>query len=364
MNGRGPSVVVVGAGIVGASLAYRLARAGAAVTLVDGARPASGATARSFAWINVAHRVASGNVGLRSLAIGEYRRLERELGGALSVDRRGALAWSSDPAAAERTVAGNAAWGLDARLVETREIAALEPNLIAPPSAAAYAPSEGAIDPVAATRALVAAARERGARAIVQDGAVGLMSDGGRIAGVRLGTGPVPADVVAVAAGVGSTALCAGIGLDLPVSSSPATLLRFRAPSGLVTRVVSNDDLEIRESRGGRLLAAGERAEGAARDALGERVLAALRRQFRGAGDARLLGVETGRRPMPADGAPIVGFAPSAPNLYLAVMHSGIVLAPVVGRLAAGEILGGVEAGALASCRLSRFDDPSAANPP
>ena len=44
-----PSVVVVGAGIVGASLAYHLASAGAAVTLVERSRPALGVTARSFA---------------------------------------------------------------------------------------------------------------------------------------------------------------------------------------------------------------------------------------------------------------------------------------------------------------------------
>ena len=58
---------------------------------------------------------------------------------------------------------------------------------------------------------------------------------------------------------------------------------------------------------------------------------------------------------MPADGAPIFGFTPDAPGLYLAVMHSGVVMAPVVGRLATGEIVAGGEAEALAPCRLSRF---------
>ncbi len=365
MSVRGPSVVVVGAGIVGASLAYHLAAAGAAVTLVDKAFPASGATGRSFAWINVAHGVAADRARPRNLAIGDYRRLERELGGALPIDWRGALTWSADPAASERAVAEHAAWGYDVRLVEARNIAVLEPNLVAPPPVAVYAPSEGALDPVAATGALVAAAGEKGARLIAHDGVAGLdRDDGGRIAGVRLGTGAVAADVVVLAAGAGSAALCAGIGVDLPVSRSPATLLRFRAPSGLVTRIVGNDEIEVREGRGGRLLAAADHAEGEARDALGGRVLAALRRRFRGAGDVALLGVETGWRPMPADGAPIVGFAPSAPNLYLAVMHAGIVMAPVVGRLAAGEIVGGREAEALASCRLSRFGGPAAARPP
>ena len=74
-----PSVVVVGAGIVGASLAYHLASAGAAVTLVERSRPASGVTARSFAWINVIYGNAPTLVGLRNLALADHHRLERGL---------------------------------------------------------------------------------------------------------------------------------------------------------------------------------------------------------------------------------------------------------------------------------------------
>ena len=46
--GAAPSVVIVGAGIVGAAIAHRLARAGAAVTMIDRAGPGAGATGRSF----------------------------------------------------------------------------------------------------------------------------------------------------------------------------------------------------------------------------------------------------------------------------------------------------------------------------
>ena len=52
---------------------------------------------------------------------------------------------------------------------------------------------------------------------------------------------------------------------------------------------------------------------------------------------------------------PIVGFTPDAPGLYLAVMHAGVVMAPVVGRLATGETVAGNEAEALAPCRVSRL---------
>ena len=70
------------------------------------------------------------------------------------------------------------------------------------------------------------------------------------------------------------------------------------------------------------------------------------------------LGVEKmtqGFRPLPADGFPIVGFAPGRRDVYLAVMHSGVTLGALVGRLAATEMLDGVEAEPLTPYRLERF---------
>ena len=83
--------------------------------------------------------------------------------------------------------------------------------------------------------------------------------------------------------------------------------------------------------------------------------LALIRRRFRGADSVTPIDARVGWRPMPADGRPMVGFTPDAPGLYLAVMHAGVVMAPVVSRLASGEIVAGNEAEGLAPCRVSRF---------
>ena len=350
-----PSVVVVGAGIVGASLAYHLASAGAAVTLVERSRPASGVTARSFAWINVIYGNAPTLMGLRNLALADHHRLERELKGALAVEWNGSLTWSEDPADSERLVAEHTAWGYEVRLVERDEIGRLEPRLVAPPPVAAYAPGEGALDPVAATSTLVRAAVEAGARLVEDSEVQPLASTDGRVSGVVLPGGTIEADIVVLAAGTDSVALCAGVGIALPVASSPATLSRFSGPAGLVGRVVSGPDLEIRQDAAGRLFVADYYVEGEALDERAADTLALIRRRFRGADAVESIDARVGRRPMPADGAPIVGFTPDAPGLYFAVMHSGVVMAPVVGRLATEEIVAGREAAALAPCRLSRF---------
>ena len=65
--------------------------------------------------------------------------------------------------------------------------------------------------------------------------------------------------------------------------------------------------------------------------------------------------VTVGYRVLPIDGFPIIGFAVRCPNLYVAAMHSGITLAPLVGQLAALEILDGAQVDLLQPYRPERF---------
>jgi glycine/D-amino acid oxidase-like deaminating enzyme len=62
-----------------------------------------------------------------------------------------------------------------------------------------------------------------------------------------------------------------------------------------------------------------------------------------------------GYRVLPADGNPIVGFPDRRPNLYIAAMHSGMTMSPIMGQLAAVEILDGTATDLLAPYRLARF---------
>ena len=168
-------------------------------------------------------------------------------------------------------------------------------------------------------------------------------------------SGTIEADTVVLAAGTSSKTLCAGIDFELPVESSPATLTRFAGPGGLVGRVVADPNLEIRQDAAGRLFVSDYYVEGESPEDRTAGTLALIRRRFHGADTVTPIDARVGWRPIPADGMPIVGFTPDAPGLYLAVMHAGVVMAPVVSRLATGEIVAGNEAEALAPCRVSRF---------
>jgi len=70
---------------------------------------------------------------------------------------------------------------------------------------------------------------------------------------------------------------------------------------------------------------------------------------------SRAVPVPVGYRPMPRDGFPVLGFPEPVPNLYIALMHSGVTLAPLVGELAAMEIVDGARVQLLEAYRPERF---------
>ncbi|MCO8274137.1 FAD-binding oxidoreductase [Actinoplanes sp. TRM 88003] len=307
-------IAVVGAGIVGAGIAYEIARAGGDVVLVDQGEPGSGVTARSFAWIGEPRDgdPVDASTPLRRGALTDWHRWEDEVPG-VRVQWRGALLCGED---------GDA------------DASQLEPHLRQPPPRSVFLESHGAVDPVAVTRALVSGAQSYGARLSTHTPV--------SPAAVRAG---LDADVVVIAAGTGAPAL---LGLELPVTSSPALLVRFAAPPGLVRTIFVTPDLEVREAAEGELLVA---AAGDTRDP-GPEMLRRLTATFDAPG-VRLLDVRVGARPMPADGMPLIGPVPGLERAYVAVMHSGITLAPKAARLIAGELVDDTEADELAGLRLS-----------
>lgn len=348
------TVIVLGAGIVGASIAYHLARQGMAVTVLEQAGPGSGVTAHSFAWINPHGAFPAAARALRSQALADYRRLQQELPD-LQIRWSGALCYDAAEGAAsplEPLPGGSAQW------IDRARIAELEPHLQPLPERARYAPGEGSLDPVAATRALLQGARDLGAQVFEQSPGLGLCVENRRVIGVATATGVVRAEHLVLATGCWTPALLQPLGIHLPVQASPSILIRVDAPPGLVKTLISNNQLEIREAADGRLLLAEDYldADGPrGPQAIAQQAMASLRRAFRGAETIALRSVEVGQRPMPQDQLPIIGRCASYPGLYLAVMHAGVTLAPTVGRLIAQELALGQDCAELAGCRPARF---------
>lgn len=350
-TGSAMTVVVVGAGIVGASVAYHLSRLGVRVTIVEAGRVASGVTSTSFAWINTCCSGADPVAPLRAAAIADYRRLEAELPG-VNVQWTGALTYGISPMPAACAKSAGVA------TVSCAEILALEPNLKHPPVQGVYAAEEGALNAVDVTWALIEGARGHGARLMEGTQVLGFTESADRVSGVRTSSGVIDADLVVLAAGTGITALMGSLGYSLALEASPAIYIRYRSPSRLVRGIVSNAAMEVRQGKDGSLLAAEDYLDDAVDNrpgAIALRAAAAIKSELHGVASLDVVEACVGLRPVPSDGAPLVGYVPGIGGVYVCVMHPGVTLAATVGRLVGAEIVSGVEATDLAACRLERF---------
>ena len=74
-------VIVIGAGSVGANVAYRLAERGAQVTVLEAGSPGGGTSSASFAWTNSFNKTPRDYHDLNAASMAEHTALARELGG-------------------------------------------------------------------------------------------------------------------------------------------------------------------------------------------------------------------------------------------------------------------------------------------
>ncbi|MEQ9642263.1 MAG: FAD-binding oxidoreductase [Alphaproteobacteria bacterium] len=351
-----PSCVVVGAGIVGASIAWHLAAAGTRVTVVDAGGPGGVATPCSFAWINATFGNPEPYFRLRHRSMAEWRRLAGQVPG-LPLAWSGGLRWDMSATDMGNYVAGHGDWGYPVRRVGRDEAARIEPSLAAPPDDAVYVAEEGAVEPDQAARLLLAEADLR------QASVTGLVLAGGDVVGVETGDGRLKADHVVLAAGAATGDLAATAGVAMPVETLPGLLVHSRPYGKLLNGLVLAPGLHIRQTLDGRLVSGadyGGSDPGADPEAEARTVFARMKAALRGAEDLEFERFSVGHRPIPVDHFPAVGPAPGVGGLYLAVMHSGITLAPAVGRFAAEEIVHGREEPLLSPFRPARFAQAAA----
>lgn len=353
-------VVVAGGGIIGANIAYQLVTRGAEVTLVERAQPGAGATANSFAWINAKKRPRD-YFNLSRMGLQAWRQLDREFSGTLPLVWGGSVEWRADDtrgAELRAQIRDFRQWGYGVREIDAAGLRALEPRLVPGPLvAAAHWEDEAHIDPVGVTGMVVKKAQMNGARVEYPAEVTALELAGGRLRAVRTTKGDIEADVLVVACGTDTPRVAAMAGVRVPLKDAPGVLVHVRPAPRLIDRVALAPMGNIKQKPDGRIVTGSDFASGGgdtSREA-GERHLQRMASVLPELGKATVEKMTRGFRPMPADGFPIVGFAPGRPDVYVAVMHSGVTLGPLVGRLAATEILDGVRVDSLAAYRLERF---------
>ncbi|MCX7888098.1 MAG: FAD-binding oxidoreductase [Rhodobacteraceae bacterium] len=354
-------VAVAGAGIVGAAIAHALAVRGARVTLFDAA-PASGASAASFGWINASFAETDAYFALRRAAVAEWNEAEH-LRGPCGPRWGGSLWWEEEGEALAAQAATLRRRGHEAEVVGRETFARLAPAVADPPEAAILASTEGSVDAAAVARHLALLAAGAGATVLCGPRATGLILKGGRVSGFMTGHGEIEADESVVALGASTGDLLAGAGLRLPMDNRAGLILHTLPVRHMLDHLILSPDIHFRQDRDGRIVAGeifsgdgpGSSGVSTAPWRLAAELLGRLDARLPGAGGLRAAQVLLGLRPVPADGLPAVGRPRHVTGLTVAVMHSGVTLGPLVGRLVAEEILSGSVSPLLAAFRPERF---------
>ncbi len=360
MVSKHPHIIVVGAGIVGASLTYHLAKQNARVTLIDKAtKPANEVTGKSFAWINAGYDENETYLHLRQQAIADWHRIEDELNGRLKVDWCGALTWLKNTMETERLISKLTSYNSQVRLVDKREINLLEPKLKTVPALAMFAENEGAVNPGLTTELLIKAAHEAGANIQLENEVLSFIISKSGVAGLITANGNINADIIVLATGVNTTTLCKPLDLKLPIDVSPSILIEFYNKHRFVNRIVSNPFIEVRAASNTLTLVAEDYVDESLENnptIIAQNTLKKMKEHWQDAEQIKLAKVMVGKRPIPQDGLPIIGRTTHIEGLYLLVMHSGVTLAAISGRLAAAEILNNQDDDLLSSYRPERFN--------
>ncbi len=352
-------VVVVGAGIVGASIAYFLSRAGVQVEIIDRVGPASHASRATFAWINATWAKQPRTYhAFNQNSMNSWKTLETEL--EIPILWEGSLEWFAD---SERTallgsqIEEQLLWGEDASMLRIEQLRNLEPNVVFGEQEVAYSENDGAVDPVLAVNMLLDGAKARGASERFPCELQQIVRTENSLF-LNTSTGAIQADAVVLATGADPDAMEEFAGMTIPQRSTPGVIAVTNPMPQLISRVIAAPGVHLHQIQDGRFVI-GEQAgppDTEAHNARlvdqpvefptealafehGNRLLQAAAAVVPEISNARLEWVEIGWRPLPLDGHPVIGRSTENPGVYMAVMHSGVTLAPLVGQLATLELV-------------------------
>ena len=370
-----PPVAVIGAGIVGAAIAHRLAEQGTAALLLDRSDPTTGsnATAASFAMVTAREQTPRALFELSKAAMEDYRRLAWKLAPAPWYHVDGSLAWFDDPvkaAALREQVHRVRDWGYAAEMLTARVVRDdLEPGLAIsdPGTPVAWFPNEAWVDPRALTQRLVEGVRNAGGRVLTglrrEVDAIG--SEGGRVSSLTLAGGQtIPIAAVVNAAGVDAGHVAALVGRRLTVLAPRSLAVRLERSDGgpPLRRPIRTDGIAVRPDGPGRVLLVPHGEPG---DSLpgpvplddprvGETIALAAA-AVPALAVARPTEAHVAAWPLMEHGSPSVGAVAGIPGYVEAVTDYGVTLASLIARSLADELLGKSGNPLLAPFRPDRF---------
>jgi glycine/D-amino acid oxidase-like deaminating enzyme len=242
-------VVVIGAGIVGASTAYELARKNQSVALIEKGIVAGEQSGRNWGWVRQQNRDLH-ELPLAIYSLKRWGELDAELGADLGFRRAGILYATRDPSELARWEK----WSEQARPMgfqnETLTAAQAQERMKGSTNqwvGGIWSPTDGRAEPSMAAPAIAEGAKALGAYVHQNCAARGLDIANGQVKGVWTERGLIRADAVVLAGGAWSSRFLRRHGVDLPVANVEGTALRTTpAPEVVNAGCVSGSGYALR----------------------------------------------------------------------------------------------------------------------
>lgn len=373
-------VAVIGAGVIGLSIAWRLAAAGMTVTVFERDEVGSGASLAATGMLAAATELEPGGADLLALSLESQAlwprfrdELEHDAGIDLDYRDEGTLEIALGRDEVEKlrfrydlqARAGLATQWLDGASVRARE-PALRPSV----TAGIFAVRDHQVDPRRLVPALRRAVAARGGQILERLPVLALDTAGGRAGGVVTAQGVCRARAIVAANGAwaGSGDLLGGLAVPVRPLKGQALALRTNARTGAPAHVVWTEQVHLAPKAGGRLVVGATVEEcGFDRAVTAGGIFALLegaRRALPSIEDMEIEAIWTGLRPTSDDDAPILGTT-AIPGLLLATGHhrNGILLAPITAHAICDLVRTGAMAGAATRFGLERFAPANGALP-
>jgi glycine oxidase len=373
-------VIIIGAGVIGLGIAWRLAQRGVKVTVFDKGGAGAGASHAAAGMLAACVEAEPGEEALVALGRTSQAQwpnfaaeLERVTGISVDLRREGILMialTADDQARLQHNLEFQRRLGLPLEWIGAAELRRREPHLGSTLAGAVYSPQDHQVDNRKLVTALRAAAERAGATIREHQSVLGIVIAGERAHGITLADGTeVAADAVVLAAGAWSRTI-EGVAPALRPPVRPlkgqAIALQMDPAAPLIRHVCWAPGVYMVPRNDGRLiLGATVEEKGFDPNLTAGGVLALLEAAWRAVPAVEELPIAemwVGHRPGSRDDAPILG--PSAvPGLIYATGHhrNGILLAPVTANFIASAVIDGVVAPAIAPFGVDRFTPAQAA---
>lgn len=373
--------LVIGAGVIGSSLAYQLASRGHEVTIVDAGETGNGTTAASFAWVNSNGKTPRSYADLNMLGMKAHEKQAQNFNGRAWFHQTGNIQVANDAAGLsklESKIARLRDWGYRVEVLTPGQLASLEPSLSFDGAAGgALFPDEGWIDTQLMCSSLIHASIQLGATFLPFHEVTGLTAGSAVVTNRSGEETELSADKITLAAGNGIRRITESIGLDFPIMPTTTEIAgtggtaaehptvgmtcTTTPTAARIEHIVHTDDVSLRPAVNGGVTLT-DHSTASQWDVtdpslwqVPELLLDRARRLCPELGSAHLDTVRLGNRVLPNDGVTIADWIDQGERVYAIATHSGVTLAAYLAEVVSSELTTDARTSALETFRLDRF---------